>query len=554
MKKHNLLSLFFVCLLFNLDGYSQTNPRLKNRNYMKTIFLEDFNDSILNRNIWHVEANWKRNLAENIWVDDTNTVSQRNGNLRLSMISRPGYTTIWNGKIFTADYIAGEIKTDTAFRYGSFECSAKFAYANGSFPAFWIMGGDGTACPPGGYGSEIDIAELNCEDPVLTIDHVIHRYYPPTDCDVSNVRGQDFMNYFDMSFDNNYHLYKCIWGPDRIDYYVDGAHTHQVFNTGQEWYPNLSLSIILSQQVIDPLGAIISPQTSYFDYVRVKQFFLAPEITCPSVICTTGTATMDVASEATNISWQLTPSSLFTNASGRGSTANIVASNGANGFGKITYSFQMSIGETFTAEKIFWVGIPPIPEISSFTPFVWSTSYWPTPVKIYTVYTGEEIDFSDENINTYGVLIQDLNWTWNIEAGGTTYDAYDYGTGGKMCFFHQPGSVRIRVQASNSCDEADWSEPVFVEVIQQEYLLSFLPNPVSDEATIELKSSKQDQSFKAVEWEMEIYDTMQSMKAKVSKIKGKSVTVNTSDWKDGIYVVRAKIDSKILTQKLVVKH
>ena len=126
-----------------------------------------------------------------------------------------------------------------------------------------------------------------------------------------------------MNFDNNFHHFKCVWSPDKIDYYVDGVLTHQVLNSGQEWYPNLFLNIILSQQVLDPLGAVVVPQTTFFDYVRVKQFFLAPEITLSSnIICSSGTASMNVDPAATNITWALSPGYLFNgNIAGMGTSA-----------------------------------------------------------------------------------------------------------------------------------------------------------------------------------------------------------------------------------------
>ena len=108
---------------------------------------------------------------------------------------------------------------------------------------------------------------------------------------------------------------------------------------------------------------ISAPQTSLFELVTFSPFFLSPEITVPSVVCSTGTVTLDVDPLATNITWQLSPSSLFTTSSGSGKTANIVRATGANGLGKITYTFQMPSGETFTAFKDFNVG-PPISYIS----------------------------------------------------------------------------------------------------------------------------------------------------------------------------------------------
>lgn len=240
MKIYKLLIMLLFGLLISRYGYSQTNPREVNENYMKTVFFEDFLGTQLIRDLWNVET-FKRGLG--VLADDPRTIQVSDGNLKLNMIYSPNYTS--GG--YTGDYVGGEIDSKIPYNYGSFECRAKFANLNASQPAFWLLGNDGTPCPLGGYGNEIDIAELKCEDPSLSIDHVIHRYYPPTNCNTSYIDQKDKYEYFGMSFDNNFHLFKCIWTPDKINYYVDGIRTHQFVNSGQEWYPNLFLYVILSQ-------------------------------------------------------------------------------------------------------------------------------------------------------------------------------------------------------------------------------------------------------------------------------------------------------------------
>ncbi len=242
MRKSKIILSVIWCLTV-LQSYSQTNPRMVNTQYMYTVFFEDFIGTSVDRSIWNVQNDYKRELG--VLIDSPQTLAVSNGNLALTMLYSPGYDA---GK-YSGDYICAEIGSKQLFRYGSFECSAKYAHEKGSWPAFWIIGGDGTPCPPGGYGNEIDISEFKCDDSNNTIDHVIHRYYSPSNCDVSNVDEKDFYPYGGMNFDNNFHLFKCIWSPDNISYYVDGVLTHQVFNSGQEWYPNLYLSVILSEQV-----------------------------------------------------------------------------------------------------------------------------------------------------------------------------------------------------------------------------------------------------------------------------------------------------------------
>ncbi|HET6557425.1 MAG TPA: hypothetical protein VFG54_08940, partial [Prolixibacteraceae bacterium] len=97
-----------------------------------------------------------------------------------------------------------------------------------------------------------------------------------------------------------------------------------------------------------------APQRSLFSWVRVKQFFLAPEISIPSLVASRGIATLAVDSRAVDISWKLTPESQFTNPEGKSRSAHIIKAEGATGPATITYTFKMPSGEVFTAEKEFY--------------------------------------------------------------------------------------------------------------------------------------------------------------------------------------------------------
>ena len=95
-------------------------------------------------------------------------------------------------------------------------------------------------------------------------------------------------------------------------------------------------------------------------------------------------------------------------------------------------------------------------------------------------------------------------------------------------------------------------------------VLTFSPNPTVGETTISieqgsanetsLKSASSETTFdENAEWDLEVYNSMQSLKLKKQKLKGSSVTINTQSWKEGVYMVRVKYKGEILTGKLVVK-
>ncbi len=44
------------------------------------------------------------------------------------------------------------------------------------------------------------------------------------------------------------------------------------------------------------------------------------------------------------------------------------------------------------------------------------------------------------------------------------------------------------------------------------------------------------------------------LKSRKTKLKGKSTTIQTAGWQEGVYIVRVKYKDEVLTGKLVVKE
>ncbi len=246
---------------------------------------------------------------------------------------------------------------------------------------------------------------------------------------------------------------------------------------------------------------------------------------------------MDVDPAATNISWALTPTSLFSGATkGTGKIANIVRASGVNGLGKITYTFTMPIsGESFTAENEVWIGGPVIKSITGplSTPNNQRATYHADLVSILAAATS-------------------YNWTLNPLNGNTVF--YNGGSTIDIAFYN-PGTYQVIVQAKNACTGAGYG-PHFVTglYVYQTYSLAISPNPTISEATVELVSTSTEKPLKEPEWDMEIYDAMQSQKVNAQKVKGTKQNINTSGRKDGIYMVRVKIEKEVLSGRLVVKQ
>ena len=378
------------------------------------------------------------------------------------MLYFPGYQYTDKGVTHYPDYISSEISTNQSYKYGIYEGRMKFASGTGSWPAFWFFGGSGADDPQynSGYASEIDFAELNWRYTSSSTDHVFH-WWTPNGQQESIFNGEHNTN---VNW-SGWHTFKVIYRPYDVKFYIDGIGSWQrsrfyylvpiagtwfpidkfieQINAGDsypewEWFPKHAGAIILSQQVSNHVNnPIVQPQTTLFDWVSYREFFDTPEITVPELVCSNSseTATLDVDERASNITWTLSPSNMFTTTSGSGSTANIVTSYSANGTGAITYSFEMPSGETFTKSKAFWVGTPVITGLDGPT-------YVPTNVdtRYYPLY---EYQYDSPT-----------NFEWNVSPyEDVTYNSYGWST---LVNFYNPDYYRIIYRGLNTCGWGDW--------------------------------------------------------------------------------------------------
>jgi len=436
---------------------------------------------------------------------------------------------------------------------------SKFANQYGSWPAFWLFGGDDIPCMSGGgYGNEIDIAELWSLN-TKKIGHTIHWYYPGIYYDTSYIHQEKSYKYTWNSTD--WHIYKLIWTPTSIKYFIDGILKNTVNNTGQEWYPSFTLSVILSQQIEDPDGPdVIAPQTTYFDWVRVKEFFLAPEIDCPEVICTSDTASLDVDENAYDIEWNLSPGYLFTGStSGTGKTVNISASGYYNGTGRITYTFKMPpSNESFTAVKEFGVKGPRFEDISF--------EVYKSTGELANCINGFWLLCSNTTYHIY--VSNDLsscstsNYSWTVPGAWTQY--YTYQNMISINTNSSPGGP-ISVNANTCCNNnvTIISGYMVTDYNCGYYYMTFTPNPVTNETTVEiLKGSEEKkndisagdlQELQNMEWKIDVFDQNQILKFSRDKVKGNKCKINVQGWKKGIYYVRVIVEDEIISGRLSVE-
>lgn len=320
----------------------------------------------------------------------------------------------------------------------------------------------------------------------------------------------------------------------------------------REWFPNDEMITIFQMHITNGVSLTELPDSMQVDYVIIKQFFLAPEITCPTIICSSGTATIDLDPAATNISWALTPSLFFNGyTSGTGETVNITASPMYHGKGKITYTFNMPSGETFTAEKDVWIKGPDVSEVS-FDVYrsdgVHATNMYGTwilcPNTTYHIYV----------MNSSPVPLADYNWT--VPSAWTKF--YTLQNIISINTNSSPGGP-ITVNATNTATGCNNTIQIITGYMGSSYdcdsyYMVFSPNPATSETTLEIAPEGEKTVDENTQWELEVYDQQQSLKEKKIKIKGKQTKLNTSAWKDGVYIVRVRIGDEMISEKLMVKH
>jgi len=232
---------------------------------------------------------------------------------------------------------------------------------------------------------------------------------------------------------------------------------------------------------------------------------------------------------AHSITWN--SSSNITRLSAQGSNPCNFQSNG-HGAGWITATTVGSCGETLEIEVN--VGTPYVhPEMIEF-------SCIEGPGYCCTNAIGNEFSFYYEgDYNYFTCKLTNLAETQTLINEFTIL-----GTEGVLVGAVPEGTHTFWIKGTNDCGTAtNWSKTSveFVDCGFGMFSLELIPNPVSYETTVSIKSKNEDilKVDENEEWSIEVYSQNQILKSKVEKLKGSKYTLNTSGWKDGIYFIRA---------------
>ncbi|MDA3891646.1 MAG: family 16 glycosylhydrolase [Salinivirgaceae bacterium] len=217
---------------------------------------------------WYFEsgANWPNGELQ-YYTDNRSDNCRVNGTHLIIEAKQESY----GGK----NYTSARINSRESWTYGKFEMSARLTKGNALWPAFWLLPDDILTGAPWPYCGEIDIMEYWSWAP-YTIRGTIHtdayNHIDHTEkqgvIDLSNHPGDDF------------HTYSAIWGPDRIDWFVDEVwfFGFDNENTTETWPFNKPFHVLLNLAVegwlLEDSNNINTwtKQTMEVDYVKVYQW------------------------------------------------------------------------------------------------------------------------------------------------------------------------------------------------------------------------------------------------------------------------------------------
>lgn len=165
-----------------------------------------------------------------------------------------------------AGYSSARIKTQGLydFKYGTIEMKAKMPTGAGTWPAFWSLGTAAVTWPANG---EIDFMEFKGSDPTLT-QAAIH--YPGHSGGNPAVKTTVIAN-----ASSEFHIYKTIWSPKTIRFYLDGALFFTFDNSDATLPFHENFYMLLNVAMGGTFGGSVDPsftQSSMeVDYVKVYQ-------------------------------------------------------------------------------------------------------------------------------------------------------------------------------------------------------------------------------------------------------------------------------------------
>ncbi len=221
-------------------------------------FQDEFDGSTLDTGKWGRRFKWGQAVINNelqAYTDDQFAVASG----ILNIVGEEKSATYAG---MTMNYASGLIASVHHQTYGYFEARMKFPKGQGLWPAFWLLGENGTQGV-----NEIDILEFLGHD-VDTVYMTLHwgeSYSVGHESDSTEYSGPDFSA--------DFHTYAVDWQPDSIVWYIDGTERHSHSGLG---VPSVEMYMIANLAIGgawpgNPDGTTMFPANYAIDYIRAYQ-------------------------------------------------------------------------------------------------------------------------------------------------------------------------------------------------------------------------------------------------------------------------------------------
>ena len=229
--------------------------------YTNLLWSDEFNtDGAPDASKWGYDlgaGGWGNSEAQ-YYTNSANNVIVQGGNLKITAKAE---------NLGGSNYTSARLKSENKFEftYGKVEVRAKLPTGGGTWPAIWMLGQNYATNTWPACG-EIDMMEHKGNFP-----NIIHAtlHYP------GHSGGNGVTNTTTSSgVSSQFHVYKTIWSPNSIKFYIDDVLFHSFTNTGTTPF-NSDFFLILNVAMGGSFGGAIdssfAQSSMEIDYVRVYQ-------------------------------------------------------------------------------------------------------------------------------------------------------------------------------------------------------------------------------------------------------------------------------------------
>ncbi|MBR0532473.1 MAG: glycoside hydrolase family 16 protein [Bacteroidales bacterium] len=164
------------------------------------------------------------------------------------------------------DWTSADMGTLKDFKYGYFESRYKYAAATGTNNSFWLWTRDPRRKLEGGKPFEIDINEGHYPSEYT---NNVHEWLGTMTVLKLISSDGDKINYPDVDFSKEYHLFGVDWEEDEIIFYMDRKETRRVKNEYCHSAAPIRLSMAILASWAGEVNDAIDGTFMEVDYVRV---------------------------------------------------------------------------------------------------------------------------------------------------------------------------------------------------------------------------------------------------------------------------------------------